>query len=566
MTARAARRTYPQVDPGAAGLLNVRLGRAPARATVGQALGLARLRSAALIRVGETGWVLREDLNRAQSLGLDALPAAAVARGLPAVGIDESEVRVRRLLASGAPAVIVRDRRGPVGAVTPPPGRAASSLLGRWFVERLPEGARTILEAATGLAAEQGGRAFLAGGTVRDTVRGTATAQHGRDIDIIIEGDGVMVARALAAALGLSSERAPLEHGRFLTASLTWPPDRRVDVATARSERYERPGALPRVLPATIGQDLARRDFTINAMAVELGPEGFGLLDPFGGRDDLGRRRLRVLHPLSFVEDPTRIFRAARYGARLGFSLETWTARAQTLALRLGPYPALSGQRLAAEIDLILADDRPELALRRLGIAGAFRLLDSRFRFTRLTAARMGTLPRGLAWLRGRSLHVAPLELAALVLAADQIPDVASMLLGRLGFTGEPRARLERALAEWREVASRVERARRPSERAGPLWDRSDVELAWLAFVGRAAARSAVEWFLASARGVRPALSGDDVIGLGVPRGAEVAWVLRALRDARLNSAVVDRDGEAMCVQDWVNQKGGMAWLQSSSS
>jgi tRNA nucleotidyltransferase (CCA-adding enzyme) len=517
--------------------------------------------------VGEAGWVLREDLNRAQSLGLDALPAAAVARGLPAVGIDESEVRVRRLVAAGAPAVIVRDRRGPVGGVMPPPGRAAASaLLGRWFVERLPAAARAILETVTRLAAEQGARAFLAGGTVRDAVRGTGAAPSGRDIDIVIEGDGVTVARALAAALGRSSERAPLEHGRFLTASLTWPPDTRVDVATARSERYERPGALPRVLPATIGQDLARRDFTINAMAVELESGGFGLLDPFGGRDDLKRRRLRVLHPLSFVEDPTRIFRAARYGARLGFGLETWTARAQTLALRLGPYPALSGQRLAAEIALILDDDRPELALRRLGQAGAFRLLDHRFRFTRLTAVRVGALPRGLAWLRARNLAVTPLDLAALVLAADQVPDVASLLLGRLGFTGEPRARLERALAEWRDLASRVRRARRPSERARPLWDRSDVELAWLAIVGGAAARSAVEWFLASARGVRPVLSGDDVIGLGVPRGAEVAWALQALRDARLDGGVVDRDGEAMCVQDWVDRKGGMAWLPSSSS
>jgi tRNA nucleotidyltransferase (CCA-adding enzyme) len=449
----------------------------------------------------------------------------------------------------------------------PSPGRAAaSSPLGRWFVEHLSEAARTLSETVARVATEQGARAFLAGGTVRDAVRGTGAAHDGRDIDVVIEGDGVMVARSLAAALGLGPERPLLEHGRFLTASLTWTPGQRVDVATARSERYEQPGALPRVLPATIGQDLARRDFTINAMAVELGAGAFGLLDPFGGRDDLARRRLRVLHPLSFVEDPTRIFRAARYGTRLGFGLETGTARAQALALRLGPYPALSGQRLAAEIQLILDDHRPEVALRRLGIAGAFRLLDSRFRFTRPTAARIGLLPRGLVWLRERGLHVTPLEVAALVLAADQSPDVVSPLLGRLAFSGDPKVRLERSLAEWREVGRRVGRARRPSERAAALWDRSDVELAWLALAGDKATRSAVAWFLASARGVRPALSGDEVIGLGVPRGAEVAYALRALRDARLDGSVVDRDGEVAYVQDWVDRKGGMAWLPSSSS
>jgi hypothetical protein len=206
------------------------------------------------------------------------------------------------------------------------------------------------------------------------------------------------------------------------------------------------------------------------------------------------------------------------------------------------------------------------VALRRLGIAGAFRLLDSRFRFTRPTAARIGMLPRGLVWLRERGLHVTPLELMALVLAADQSPDVVSPLLGRLAFSGEPKVRLERSLAEWQEVGRRVGRARRPSERAAALWDRSDVELAWLALAGDKATRSAVAWFLASARGVRPALSGDEVIGLGVPRGAEVAYALRALRDARLDGGVVDRDGEVAYVQDWVDRKGGMAWLPSSSS
>jgi tRNA nucleotidyltransferase (CCA-adding enzyme) len=273
-----------------------------------------------------------------------------------------------------------------------------------------------------------------------------------------------------------------------------------------------------------------------------------------------------VLHPLSFVEDPARIFRAARYAARLGFGVDAWTAQAQALALRVAPYPALSGQRLAAELELILGDRYPNIALRRLGSAGAFRLLDSRYRFTRTTAARFGTLPAGLAWVQTQGLRVAPLELAALALAADQPPDVASALLGRLGLSGEPLARLERALNNGRDLRRRVSAARRASERARPLWDRSDVELAWLAFAGGQAARAAVQWFLAHARGLRPVLSGDEVVGLGVPRGAEVAGVLGALRDARLDGVVADRDGEAAYVQDWVDRKGGMAWRPNSSS
>src|SRR5207253_8871937 len=138
---------------------------------------------------------------------------------------------------------------------------------------------------------------------------------------------------------------------------------RRIDAATGRSERYAGRGTLPRVMPSSIDQDVRRRDFTVNAMAVELASGTFGLLDRHGGRADLAARRLRILHPASFVEDPTRIFRAARYAARLGLRLDPWSARCQAWALSLAPYPALSGARIMAELGHILRDARPEVAL-----------------------------------------------------------------------------------------------------------------------------------------------------------------------------------------------------------
>ena len=171
------------------------------------------------------------------------------------------------------------------------------------------------------LAAAHGARAFVVGGLVRDALLERSPAAH--DLDVVVEGDALAVARALADAVG----GVLVEHERFLTASVTLADRKRVDLVTARSERYERPGALPHVLPALIAQDLKRRDFTVNTLAVELASGGFGLLDPLGGGADLARRKLRILHPLSFVEDPTRIFRAARYAARLGFALDPWSAR-----------------------------------------------------------------------------------------------------------------------------------------------------------------------------------------------------------------------------------------------
>lgn len=567
---------YPQVDPGAEGLVNMAIARVPAGARVADALKVARARNAGVVTPGGTTWVLREDLARGARLSLEDLPAAALARPLPSVEAGQTEVRVRRLLAAGAALVIVRDRRGPVGAVAPAPGRPdVGAALGPRFARRLSEATREALVAIGRLAVAHGMRTFLAGGTVRDAIREPATDPgglgSGGDIDIVVEGDGLALARALAGVLGVPTTGALVEHVRFLTASLTVPAVGRIDIATARSERYETRGALPRVMPSTIGQDLARRDFAINAMAVGLASGTFELLDPFGGRSDLARRRLRVLHPLSFVEDPTRIFRAARYAARLGFSPDGWTSRAQALALSLAPYPALSGQRIAAELELILGDAHPDVALRRLGRVGAFRLLDARYRFRPTTAARVSVLGAALDWAGRHGLRVAPLELGALAVLGDQPREVAMSALIRLGLSGEPLARAARALDGAPALTRRLAAATRPSERARSLWDRADLELAWLWLSDEPPLRAAIEWFVARARGVRPALGGADIVALGVERGGDVARVLAALRDARLDGTINDRDGEAASVRDWIDggmtdQKGGMGWLRNSSS
>jgi len=542
---------YPQAEPGAGGLVNAAVVRVPAHTRVAEALALARRREAGLVATADGQVALRQDLSRAVGLGLEELVADELVRPLPVVSVNEPEVNIRRLLAAGTPAVVVRDGREVVGAVMPAPGRLTTRTpIGRRFRDRLPEDARAALDTLASLAADAGVRAFLVGGTVRDVLLGRSAA---RDLDIVVEGNGPALARAFAGARGGPSA-ATVEHARFLTASVMVGDLGCVDFATARSERYEHPGALPRVMPSTITQDLGRRDFTVNALAVELAADGWDLLDPSGGRRDLAARRLRVLHPLSFVEDPTRIFRAARYAARLGLVLDAWTARAQARALRLGPYPALSGQRLAAELDLILAETRPADALRRLGRTGTFRLLDARYRFSRRTAEHLDALPEALAWSRQRGLSIAPRELTVLALVADQKRDVAASVLARLALSGEPLARLGRALDAVHEVTGRLTSTGPASQRARPLWDRAGVELAGLWLTGGAEARATVDWFLSHARGARPALNGDAVVALGVPRNAEVARVLSDLRDARLDGIVTDRDSEVAYVEDWVDR------------
>lgn len=538
---------YPQVEPGAAALVNAAAVSAPATLRVHDALASAIERRAHVVRLGDRGWALREDLAHASALGLDELPASAVTRPLPVVSAHSREVLVRRALAAGAPLVVVQNRRGPIGGVLPAADRAVEIGLsmGPRVTRALPAWASEALQALARLASEQRIRAFLVGGLVRDILRGMVLERT--DLDVVVEEDGLALARALGQALGASVT----EHGRFLTASLRSPGGERIDVATARSERYEAPGALPRVLPASILRDLERRDFTINAMAVEIGGQ-MRLSDPHGGRGDLRRRRLRVLHPLSFVDDPTRIFRGARYAARLGLSYDGWTTACQAFALRLGTYPALSGPRIATELERIVDDVHGEVALRRLGAAGVFRLLDPRYRFTRTTSQALGALPETWTWAQGRGLAVSRVQVAAVALLAGQPADVGAAALRRLGLTGDPLTRAARALESARGLATGLGATPPGAPRARLLRDRTDLELAALWLRGGAGDRSTVQWWVDTGRGVQPLLRGDDVVELGVRRGPAVAEVLAHLRDRRLDGVPGDRGAEIDYVRHWL--------------
>jgi tRNA nucleotidyltransferase (CCA-adding enzyme) len=541
---------YPQVELAAADLVDVPVAVAAAEITVADALALARKRNAGWLAADAVA-VLREDLARAVALGLGDLRAAEIARPLPSVDAASGEAAVRRLLAAGAPLVTVRGPKGPLGAVS---GRlvggalADASAAGR-VARGLPADVRELLTTIGRIADEHDGRAFLVGGIVRDLWRG-ATIER-RDLDVVVEGDGPTVARRLARAVGGSV----VEHRRFLTASIETRAFGRIDVATSRSERYESPGALPRVMPASIGEDLRRRDFTVNAMAIELASGEFGLIDPLGGRRDLTRRRLRTLHPLSYVEDPTRIFRAARYAARLGLSPDRATTRSQALALRLAPYAALSGQRIAAEIEHILSETGAGDILTGLGRSGAFRLLDPRYRFTATSRRRVGELPGAVAWAHGHALDVDAVGLAALALVDGQPPVVADAALPRLGFSGGPLAVLKRAHATGAPLAAELARASAPSERARPLRGRAPLELAWLWLSGGDDLRAALDWFV----GIDPrlvSLDGDDVVALGVPRGPAVARVLAEVRDGRLDGTLANRAMEEEHVRQWLARGG----------
>ncbi|MCX5835070.1 MAG: hypothetical protein NTV99_11285 [Deltaproteobacteria bacterium] len=245
------------------------------------------------------------------------------------------------------------------------------------LIEKLGVPVVNILEAAGQEAQRIRFRAFLVGGLVRDL----HLAGNNIDIDLVIEGDGIEFSKIFAQRY---SARLRF-YERFGTATLTFPAGFKIDVATARVETYDRPVALPRVWPGRIEDDMYRRDFTINAMAIALSPLHFGeILDPFGGRADIEKKKIRILHEKSFIDDPTRIFRAARFEGRLGFRMDESTQKLIQDALASGMLERLEDYRIATELTLILQEEDPRPMIQRLEAFGALEPIRTRARGSRI--------------------------------------------------------------------------------------------------------------------------------------------------------------------------------------
>lgn len=284
---------------------------------------------------------------------------------------------------------------------------------------------------------------YAVGGCVRDWLRGAPT----RDFDLMAEADPEPLARA--AAKLLRGEARPF--GRFGT----WKIDGggyRVDFARARRERYPAPAALPIVDPAPIAEDLKRRDFTVNAMAVRLTPDldaksaEISLLDPFGGRNDLRMKILRTLHAESFRDDPTRVFRAARYACRLGLKPRPALVKAARAALAAGHAAGVSRHRLAQELVFALSERNPEPVLALLQAWGYLTLLHPRLGWPALPETewpeRLGAIVLAMGSEGEKLLESLPVERSA----ASAIREAAALLRAQASPRGEPTAAALRML------------------------------------------------------------------------------------------------------------------------
>src|SRR5262249_7741070 len=217
------------------------------------------------------------------------------------------------------------------------------------LLRSIPRKRLTLLRELGNLADKSGMALYLVGGVVRDLLLKRKTW----DLDLTVEGNGIVFARLVAERYGCGQA----VFDRFATSRLVFPSGLKMDIATTRRESYAQPAALPEVEPASLNEDLYRRDFTINAMAIQLNQEQYGqLYDPYGGKHDLKAKTLRVLHARSFQDDPTRIFRAIRFEQRFGFRIERSTMHLLTQAASTNLIQQLSGPRLQNEILLLFAE------------------------------------------------------------------------------------------------------------------------------------------------------------------------------------------------------------------
>lgn len=408
--------------------------------------------------------------------------------------------------------------------------------------ERLPRKIREILGQVGQVAAELGFTAYVVGGFVRDLL----LKHENLDVDIVIEGDAIIFARRFAARFGARSR----EFQKFKTAVIIFPDDFKIDVATARTEYYEAPGALPVVEYSSIKMDLYRRDFTINTLALKLNPGEFGtLLDFFGAQRDLKERVISILHNLSFVEDPTRVFRAIRFEQRFRFRISKLTANLVVNAVKNNFFDRLSGARLFGELKQILQEENPIPAIARLAEFDLLKAIHPRLGFDEGTRAMLERVRAVLSWFD--LLYLEEKYDRWLVYFLGLVEPLAPEELREMVQRFKPSPKLAAAIVAGKETGDqalvKLFRYGEPSRSRiyhllKPLG--TEYLLYMMAKSRQEPSRRAISLYFTHLKRLKPELKGRDLVALGYPPGPLIKEMLERLLEARLNEEVKTRGEE----------------------
>jgi tRNA nucleotidyltransferase (CCA-adding enzyme) len=411
---------------------------------------------------------------------------------------------------------------------------------------RLPHHLVTLLENAGHLADRCEVPLFVVGGCVRDLLLGIKNL----DLDLVVEGDGIAFARKLGDML-----QAKIKvHERFGTAILMLPDEFKLDVATARTEYYEYPTALPTVEQGSIKKDLYRRDFTINALAVRLNGKGFGdVLDFYGGQRDLNDKVIRVLHGLSFIEDPTRVFRAVRFESRFGFHLGKDTAALIAGAVKMNLFHRLSGHRLLEELKLLLGEREPKQGIKRLAELNLLKFIHPKLSWSDRLDKLLTALEEAVDWYRllylDRKMDVWVVYMMGLL---ELLPERAVKdVLKRFPLSEQEATRLTMAHVGCHNIIRRLASTRslKPADVYHLLSGLSDETLLILMAKSKGeTVKRRVSAFLTTYQHMKPILSGTDLKAMGLKPGPQFKKLLDQLLAARLNGEVKTETEERQLV------------------
>jgi tRNA nucleotidyltransferase (CCA-adding enzyme) len=496
------------------------------------------------------GSVRREDLDKAIGHGLSHAPVKGIMSGrVPTAAEDAGLGELQQLLAGSAEGRIAILQEGRlVGVVTrsdvlralgeavdapSEPAESISAELRR--LERL----EPVFDAVAA-ASETVDGVYLVGGTVRDILLGEPSF----DVDIAVEGDAIALAGVVAKQLAGRVR----QHEKFGAAIVLYGEDQRVDVVTARTEFYDAPAALPTVEHASIRNDLHRRDFTINAMAASLKGDDFGrLVDPFGGRRDLVAGRVRVLHNLSFIDDPTRIFRAIRYENRYGFRMDEHTVRLARACIEMGLVGDLSSTRLLNELEALLDEGEIGHSVLRLADLGAATAIHPRLAADE-DAVKL--IVRGRQLVARYGLDVPAWRIGIAALARRLAPDEVYDWLDRLKMRRRDVEQIAHAITLGPRLAERLRSEELSASEVVALAEpyAPDTPLFALTLDDL----PALHGYFSDLRGIRLEVTGSDLAQLGLAESPRVGEVLAELRRRKLNGEIDGRESELAAARELI--------------
>ena len=452
----------------------------------------------------------------------------------------------------------VANGRSPSAESSPGVTRLKRKSLNRLIEARLPRNIRKLLHRLGETGDELGLRVYLVGGFVRDLL----LRQENLDIDLVVEGDGIVFAEAFAS----SNDCRVRSHHKFRTAVLIFPDGFKVDVASARIEFYDKPAALPKVEYASLRHDLYRRDFSINTLTVALNHTEFGqLLDFFNGQRDIKEKSIRVLHNLSFIEDPTRVFRAIRFEQRIDFKIGRQTERLMRSAVRMGLVEKVGGVRICNELVQILSENQVISALQRMQQFELLRFIHPDLEFDDKMAELFKAAGRSCNWfdLLYTGEHYKR-WLVNLLCLLDQLNKKGLGRVSRLlALKPEYRLLLHEELSAGRKSLAVAERSllRHSEPAASQIYHcfsglSLEVLLYLVAKAKNEATRKCLSHFVTHLRQVAVEIDGNDLIKIGLPPGPEYQEIFAQVLDAKLDGLVQTRGEELVFAQKIVNGLG----------